>query len=131
MDKIKIDHPHKQVSSGSYSAAIMMDGWIYVSGHCGQDLRTGETVAGGIAEQTRATLTNIGEVLAHAGAGLADVVKSTCHLAHIEDFDEFDAAYAGFFPPPLPARTTVESGLPSGLLVEIDVIARLPREVQP
>ena len=130
MKKIMIDHPHKRVSTGAYSPAIEMDGWIYVSGHAGQDLTTGETVAGGIAEQTRAALTHIGAVLANAGAGFADVVKCTCHLARIEDFDEFNAAYAEFFPPPLPARTTVQSGLPAGLLVEIDAIARLSREVQ-
>ena len=85
---------------------------------------------GGVAEQTRAALTHIGKILEGAGADFADVAKSTCHLAHIEDFDEFNAAYSEFFPPPLPARTTVQSGLPAGLLVEIDVIARLPRQVR-
>ena len=130
MKKIAIEHSKKRVSTGAYSPGISMDGWIYVSGHAGQDLTTGEPVAGGIGEQTRAALTNIGEILANAGAGFADVVKCTCHLAHIEDFQAFNAVYAGFFPPPLPARTTVQSVLPPGLLVEIDAIARLPHEVR-
>ena len=128
--KTEIKHPDKIVSTGSYSAGIAMDGWLFVSGHAGQNLKTGEPVPGGIAEQTRAALAHIGRVLGSAGATFADVAKSTCHLAHIDDFDEFNAAYAEFFPPPLPARTTVQSGLPAGLLVEIDVIARLPGEMR-
>jgi 2-iminobutanoate/2-iminopropanoate deaminase len=127
MAKTEIKHPDKAVSTGAYSAGIAMDGWLFVSGHAGQDLKTGNPVPGGVAEQTRAALTHVGKILAGAGAGFADVAKSTCHLAHIEDFDEFNAAYSEFFPPPLPARTTVQSGLPAGLLVEIDVIARAPR----
>ena len=124
----EIKHTDKVVSTGAYSAGILMDGWLFVSGHAGQDLESGDPVPGGVAEQTRAALQHIGKVLAAAGAGFADVAKSTCHLARIDDFDEFNAAYAEFFPPPLPARTTVQSGLPAGLLVEIDVIARVPRD---
>jgi 2-iminobutanoate/2-iminopropanoate deaminase len=126
--KTEIKHPDKAVSTGAYSSGISMDGWVFVSGHAGQDLRTGTPVPGGVAEQTRAALSHIGRILESAGAGFADVAKSTCHLAHIEDFDAFNAAYAEFFPPPLPARTTVQSGLPPGLLVEIDVIARLSQK---
>jgi len=126
--KTEIKHPDKTANTGAYSAGISMDGWVFVSGHAGQDLHTGKPVPGGVAEQTRAALTHIGLILAEAGAGFADVAKSTCHLARIEDFAEFNAAYAEFFAPPLPARTTVQSGLPAGFLVEIDVIARLPRQ---
>lgn len=128
MPKLEVKHPDKLVSTGAYSAGVAVDGWLYVSGHAGEDLRTGRPVPGGVAAQTRATLTNIGKVLEAAGAGFADVVKCTCHLADIRDFDEFNAIYAEFFPPPLPARTTVQSGLGEGLKVEIDAIARLPQK---
>jgi 2-iminobutanoate/2-iminopropanoate deaminase len=128
--KTEIKNPDKLVSTGAYSAGIVMDGWLFVSGHASEDLRTGEPVPGDIAAQTRAALGHIGRILACAGATFADVVKSTCHLAHIEDFDQFNAVYAELFPLPLPARTTVQSGLPEGLLVEIDVIARLPQPAQ-
>lgn len=125
MAKTEIKHPDKQVSTGAYSAGILMDGWLFVSGHAAEDLKTGQPVSGGTGAQTRVALENIGKVLAAAGAGFADVVKSTCHLSDIRDFDEFNAVYAQFFPAPLPARTTVQSGLPEGLRVEIDVIARV------
>ena len=128
MPKVEVKHPGKQVSTGAYSAGIAIDGWLYVSGHAGEDLRTGEVVAGGVAAQTRLALANIGKVLETAGAGFADVVKCTCHLADIRDFGEFNAVYAEFFQAPLPARTTVQSGLGEGLKVEIDAVARIPRQ---
>jgi 2-iminobutanoate/2-iminopropanoate deaminase len=128
MGKQEIRHPGKQVSTGAYSAGVLMDGWLYVSGHASEDLQTGEIVGETIEEQTRVALDNIGQVLAAAGASFADVVKSTCHLADITEFDRFNAVYAGYFPAPLPARTTVGSLLAAGLKVEIDVIARVPEK---
>ncbi len=124
MPKIEIKHPDKKVSTGAYSAGVLIDGWLYVSGHAAEDLRTGELTGGTTAEQTRVALSHIGKVLAAAGMTLQDVVKCTCHLADLRDFGEFNEAYAEFFQAPLPARTTVQSGLPEGIRVEIDAIAR-------
>ena len=53
--------------------------------------------------------------------------KRTCHLAEIGDFGGFDRTYREFFSGIMPARTTVQSVLGSGIKVEIDAIARLPR----
>ncbi len=125
MPKQEVKHPDKAVSTGAYSAGVLIDGWLFVSGHAAEDLKTGEPVGTTTAEQTRAALRNIGKVLAAAGAGFDDVVKCTCHLADIAEFDEFNAAYAEFFTPPLPARTTVGSALPAPLRVEIDCVARV------
>ena len=124
MQKIEIKHPDKQVSTGAYSAGVLIDGWLYVSGHAAEDPRTGELTGGTTAEQTRVALSHIGKVLASAGMTFDDVVKCTCHLADLRDFAEFNRAYSEFFQPPLPARTTVQSGLPEGIRVEIDAIAR-------
>ncbi len=128
MAKTEIKHPDKQVSTGAYSAGIAMDGWLYVSGHAAEDLRTGEPVGETVADQTRAALRNVGKVLEAAGASFADVVKCTCYLSNIDDFAEFNAAYAEFFPKPMPARSTVGAGLPAPLKVEIDAIARVPQK---
>jgi 2-iminobutanoate/2-iminopropanoate deaminase len=125
MQKLEIKHPDKEAPTGAYSAGVLMDGWLYVSGHAAEDLRTGELIPGTTAEQTRVTLSHIGKVLAAAGATFADVMKCTCHLADIRDFAEFNTAYAEFFTLPLPARTTVQSGLPEGIRVEIDAVARV------
>jgi 2-iminobutanoate/2-iminopropanoate deaminase len=124
MPKCEIKHPDKLVSTGSYSAGVQIDGWLYVSGQGPLDLRTGQVVRGSIEEETRLTLSHIGKVLAAAGYGFADVVKCTCHLADINDFDGFDRAYSEFFSSPRPARTTVQSVLWNGIKVEIDAVAR-------
>ncbi len=130
MSKRAVQHPDKSAHTGSYSAAIACDGWLYVSGHASLDLKTGKVIGGTIAEETNTTLVSIGKVLNEAGCTFDDVVKCTCHLARIDDFDAFDAEYARFFSGIPPARTTVQSVLWGGLKVEIDAIARVrsPRE---
>ena len=127
MAKVEIKHPDKKVSTGAYSAAVLVDGWVYVSGQGPLDLETGKLVEGTIEDQTRLTLTHIGKILEAAGCNFDDVVKSTCHLSDIGDFDRFNAVYAEFFPGVRPARTTVQSGLGKGMRVEIDVVARVPK----
>jgi 2-iminobutanoate/2-iminopropanoate deaminase len=125
MPKTEIHHPDKKVSTGAYSAGVACDGWLYISGQGPLDLGTGEVVHGTIGEETRLTLRHIGKVLEAAGCTFDDVVKCTCHLADIHDFDGFNAVYAGFFHGVRPARTTVQSVLWGGIKVEIDAIARL------
>jgi 2-iminobutanoate/2-iminopropanoate deaminase len=123
--KTEIRHPEKKAHTGSYSAGVLVDGWLYVSGQGPLDMATGEIVAGTIEDETRLTMEHVGKVLAAAGCTFDDVVKCTCHLADINEFDRFDSVYAGFFPGVKPARTTVQSVL-SGIKVEIDAIARVP-----
>jgi 2-iminobutanoate/2-iminopropanoate deaminase len=130
MTKSALHHLDKPSSDGAYSAAVICDGWLYISGQGPIDLHTGEVVRGTIEEETRLTLSHIGELLRAAGCTPADVVKCTCHLADIQDFDRFDAVYADFFPPVRPARTTVQSVLWNGILVEIDAIARIPEKTR-
>lgn len=126
MAKTEIKHPDKQVSTGAYSAGVLMDGWLYVSGQGPLDLKTGQVVRGTIEEETRLTLEHVGKVLKAAGCTFDDVVKCTCHLLDINDFDRFNAVYAEFFPNIKPARTTVQSVLGMGIKVEIDAIAKVP-----
>lgn len=127
MTKVAVKHPDKTTETGAYSPGILCDGWLFVSGHAALDLKTGKVVGGTIEEQTFLTIRSIEKVLLEAGCSLEDVVKCTCHLAQIEDFDRFDREYSRHFRVP-PARTTVQSGLGSGLLVEIDAIARVPSQ---
>lgn len=124
--KREIQHPDKQVNTGAYSAAIEMDGWVWVSGQGPLDLNSGEVLRGSVEHETRVTLDNVRHILQSAACDLQDVVKCTVHLADIGAFDEFNAAYADFFRgcEPLPARTTVQSVLWGGIQVEIDAVAR-------
>jgi 2-iminobutanoate/2-iminopropanoate deaminase len=129
MGKTEVRHHDKLADTGSYSAGVICDGWLYVSGHASLNLRTGKVIHGTIQEQTNHTLTSIGKVLKEAGCSFDDVVKCTCYLARIEDFDEFDREYRKFFSGVLPARSTVQAGLGDGIKIEIDAIARIfPKE---
>lgn len=126
MGKREIKHPDKKVDTGAYSAGVDVDGWVYVSGQGPLDLKTGEIVAGDIEVQTRVTLEHIQKILKEAGCSMNDVVKCTVHLLNIEDFPRFNATYAEFFTGVRPARTTVQSVLIGGILVEIDAVAKKP-----
>ncbi len=97
---------------------------VYTSGQVALDPETGELVAGGVKEQTERVIQNLAAVLAGAGLGLGDVVKTTVFLASMDDFQAMNEVYARHFTAALPARTTVAvSGLPRGARVEIDAVA--------
>ena len=129
MPKIEIKHPDKEKSTGAYSAAVEIDGWVFVSGQGPLNSKTAEVIRGTIEDETRLTLTHVATILKAAGCTLSDVVKSTVHLADIEDFDRFNAVYREFFKDVtvLPARTTVQSVLWNAIKIEIDVVARKSR----
>jgi 2-iminobutanoate/2-iminopropanoate deaminase len=125
MPKREIRHPGRSASTGAYSDGVILDGWLYVSGQGPLDLKTGAVISGSIEEETRLTMSHIGRILEAAGCGFDDVVKCTCHLADIRDFDGFNRIYAEFFSGVRPARTTVQSVLGDGIKVEIDAVARI------
>ena len=122
--KQEVRHPARNASTGAYSDGVILDGWLFISGQGPLDLATGSVVAGTIEEETRLTLSHIGKILEAAGCTFDDVVKCTCHLADIRDFDGFNHAYGEVFRGVRPARTTVQSVLSGGIKVEIDAIAR-------
>jgi 2-iminobutanoate/2-iminopropanoate deaminase len=81
-------------------------------------------VEGGIAEQTRRVLDNIGALLTAGGCSFADVVRTTIFLADMNDFAAVNEIYGQYFTQPYPARATVQvARLPKDARVEIDVIA--------
>lgn len=125
MSKRQIKHPDRKASTGAYSDGVILDGWLYISGQGPLDLSTGKVVPGTIEQETRLTMTHIGKILEAAGCDFDDVVKCTCHLADIRDFDAFNGVYGEFFQGIRPARTTVQSVLGGGIKVEIDAVARV------
>lgn len=77
----------------------------------------------GIAGQTDQILKNAEALLKGAGYSAENVVKTTCFLADINDFSEFNERYATFFIGK-PARSCVAvKDLPKGALVEVELIA--------
>ncbi len=114
---------------GPYSQAIRTGTMVICSGQIGVDPKTGEFVEGGVKEQTVQVIENIKAVLAAAGCGLDNVVKTTVFLQHMDDFSTMNDVYGNVFTKPYPARSTVEvAKLPKGALVEIECIARIKKE---
>jgi 2-iminobutanoate/2-iminopropanoate deaminase len=109
-----------------YSPVVVAGDAVYTAGQTGTD-EAGSLVPGGIAEQTRQTLENVRSCVEAAGATMDDVVKVNAYLADLVDFAGYNEAYLEFFSEPYPARTSVQAGLPAGVLVEIEAIARRSR----
>ena len=83
-------------------------------------------VDGGVTEQTEQVMRNLGAVLAAAGAGFGDVIKTTVFLRDMADFAAMNAVYGRHFADHHPARSTVAvAGLPRGVVVEIELVAAL------
>jgi 2-iminobutanoate/2-iminopropanoate deaminase len=127
MKKTKINHPDRDPSfnTGAYSDAVMVDGFLFVSGQAAVDFKTSKFILGTIEEETERTMENIKSIVGAGGATMEQVVKCTVHLSAIEEFDRYNRVYASYFPGIKPARTTVQSVLAEGIKVEIDCVVKL------
>jgi 2-iminobutanoate/2-iminopropanoate deaminase len=125
MSKVEIKHPDKKINTGAYSAGVLVDGWLYISGQGPLNLETGETIRGTIEEEAALTLSHVKKIVEAAGGTMDDVVKCTVHLADINEFDRYNSVYGSFFNKIKPARTTVQSILYDGIKIEIDAIAKI------
>jgi 2-iminobutanoate/2-iminopropanoate deaminase len=110
---------------GPYSQAVEADGWVFCSGQISINPATNEVFTGDVREQTKMVLQNIEAVLKAADLSFDNVVKSTIFLTNMNDFGAVNELYAKCFTSKFPARSTVQvAGLPKGVNVEIEVIAR-------
>ena len=85
-----------------------------------------------IAEQTRAVINNIRDILQSVNADLSDLVEICSYLVDMNDFAEYNAVYAEYFDETGPARTTVAvHQLPHPhLRIEIKAVAFRPLDSQ-
>ncbi|MDX2092986.1 MAG: RidA family protein [Kofleriaceae bacterium] len=128
MERSIVRTPQAPAAIGPYSQAVVVPigdkRMVFCSGQIPLDPETGAMIEGDVVAQTRQVLANLSAVLATAGAGFADVVKTTIFLADLNDFAAVNGVYAERFPLDPPARATVQvSRLPRDARVEIDAIA--------
>jgi 2-iminobutanoate/2-iminopropanoate deaminase len=125
MSKRAITSPELTPPVGPFSQAVDSGGFIYVSGHVGQDPTTGKLVAGGIAAEADRIFKNLTAVLDAAGKGFDDVVRAGVYLTNISDYATLNGIYAKHFSQPFPARTVIGvAALPLGACVEMDLVVK-------
>ena len=123
MDKIYTKNAPEAI--GPYSQAVIAGGMLFTSGQIAINPETGNVEASDIAGQTEQIMKNLGAVLAEAGTGFENAVKTTCFLADMGDFAVFYEIYGKYFTGK-PARSCVAvRELPKGVLAEVEVIAVL------
>ena len=110
-----------------YSPGTKASDAVYVSGTLALDSSGKLVGAGDIRAQTRHVLETIKGVLEAAGGSLSDITFNHIFLTDMRDFPRMNEVYARAMGDARPARSTVQvSGLPRGVLVEIDLVAALP-----
>ncbi len=121
-----VNSPEAPAAVGPYSHAVRTGNLLFCSGQIPLDPSEAKVLAQDIDSQTTQVFENIRAVLATAGLGLADVVKTTVFLSDMENFKSMNTVYAAEFKDHKPARSTVEvARLPLDVLVEIEVIAEI------
>lgn len=128
MDLEVISTQQAPAAIGPYAQGIVANGFLFTAGQIAIDPATGEMAELDIVAQTRRVLSNLTALLAAAGAGWGDVVKTTVYLTDMGDFPIINDIYGQAVGAARPARSTVQvAALPRGALIEIDAVARLPR----
>jgi len=127
MSKTIIRTEHAPAAIGPYSQAVQVGQFVYTAGQIPLDPASGKMVADEITIQTDQALRNLEAVLAAAGGGLKDVVKTTVFLQDMGEFAAMNGVYAQYFSENPPARSAVQAAaLPLGARVEIEAVAILP-----
>jgi len=124
-----VSTPDAPKAIGPYSQAVTAPAGgrlLFLSGQIPLDPGTGELVRGTIEEETRRVMENLKAVLAAAGGGFQQVVKTTIFLTDLGDFTKVNEVYGSYLGAVPPARATVQvAALPRGARVEIDAVAVL------
>lgn len=125
---LKIVHTDKAPAAiGPYSQGVVANGFLFTAGQIALDPATGQVVQGDAVAQAEQVMKNLAAVLATAGATWKDVVKTTVYLHDMNEFPRVNEVYGKALGDARPARSTVQvSGLPRGVLVEIDAVVAVP-----
>ncbi len=112
---------------GPYAQATKAGGFLFTAGQIALDPATMQVVEGDITAQAEQVMKNLNAVLANAGCGWHDVVKTTIFITTFDDFAKLNEVYGKHLGATKPARSTVAvAGLPKGVRVEIECVAKLP-----
>ncbi len=98
---------------------------IFTTGQLAMDSQGNAVAPNNIEQQTEYVFENLTKILAEAGATLADVVKVTIFVTHIEDYPKISAIRNRYLADSKPTSTLVEitKTVKPGCDIEIEAIA--------
>ena len=108
---------------GTYSQAVLINNFLYVSGQIALDPKNMKMVEG-IDNQIEMVFKNIKEILREAEMDFSNVIKLTILLDNLENFEKVNEIMNELFEKPYPARAAFEvSKLPKNSSIEVETIA--------
>jgi len=126
MSRTPIHSEQAPAAIGTYSQAVQVGGFVFLSGQIPLDPATMEVVDGDFEARARRVFDNLRAVAEAAGADLNHVVKITVFLTDLANFSIVNSVMQDYFDAPYPARAAVGvAALPRGVDVEADAILAL------
>ncbi len=123
MTKQTIHTDSAPAALGTYSQAIKVGQFVFLSGQVPLVPETMEIVEGDFAARARQVFDNLKAVAEEAGGSLNDAVKITIFLTDLGNFAAVNEVMAEYCDEPYPARAAVQvSALPKGVDIEADAI---------
>ena len=111
---------------GTYSQAVRVGDFVFISGQIPFVPATMEIVDGDFAARARQVFDNLQAIATAAGGSLNDAVKLTIFLTDLDNFATVNEVMAEYCDQPYPARAAVQvAALPKGVDIEADAILSL------
>ena len=108
---------------GTYSQAVLINDFLYISGQIALDPKNMKMVEG-TDNQIKMVFKNIKEILREAEMDFSNVIKLTILLDNLENFEKVNEIMNELFEKPYPARAAFEvSKLPKNSSIEVETIA--------
>jgi enamine deaminase RidA (YjgF/YER057c/UK114 family) len=124
-ERIYSGSPYEE--KAGYARAVVVDGWVLVSGTTGFDPET-KLFPEGVEAQCENCFRNIARALEEAGASLADLVRVQIFVTSQEEFQRIMPIIRKHSDAARPTNTTVLAQLVAPhMRVEIEATARIPR----
>jgi enamine deaminase RidA (YjgF/YER057c/UK114 family) len=123
-ERIYSGSPYEE--NAGYARAVIVDGWVFVSGTTGFDPETREFPKD-VETQCENCFRNIANALEKAGASLKDLVRVLIFVASQEEFERIMPIIRKHCYDARPANTTVFAQMVAPhMRVEIEAMARIP-----
>ena len=108
---------------GTYSQAVRVGDFVFISGQIPLVPATMDVVAGDFAARARQVFDNLKAIAEASGSNLGQAVKLTIFLTDLGNFATVNEVMAEYCDEPYPARAAVQvAALPKGVDIEADAI---------